>query len=69
MLVGEGADLLDLGGGDVMGIDAANTATGAMHLQHDNRSLLAIHVEEFLQYDHYEIHRRVIVIKQYDTEQ
>ena len=65
----KGADLLDFGGSHVMRVNTADAATRTVHLKHDDGGLLAIHVEKLLQYDHYEIHRRVIVVEQYDTEQ
>lgn len=69
VLLCECADLIDLGGGHILRVNAADAASRAMHLQHNHGRLLTAQAKKLLQYDYYEIHRRVIVVEQYDTEQ
>src|SRR5512143_442967 len=56
--------LLDLGGGDVVRVHAAHAHACAMHFQHHLGRPLPVHAEEFLQHQHHELHRRVIVVEQ-----
>jgi len=69
MLAGEAAHLFHLGNGHVLGIDTAYSHPFPMHLQHYLRCLFAAQVEERLQYDHHEFHRRIVVVQQHNLEQ
>src|SRR6185369_9721934 len=59
-----GRDLLDLGGGDVAWIDAADPHAFAVNLQHHLGCPLPGHAKELLQYQYDELHRRVVVVQQ-----
>src|SRR5512132_2271383 len=57
-------DLLHLGRGHVVRIDAANAHAFAVNLEHHLGCPLPGHAEEFLQYQNDELHRRVVVVEQ-----
>src|SRR6188474_2935235 len=59
-----GRDLLNLGGGDVARIHAADSHAFAMDFQHHLGCPLPGHREELLQHQHHELHRRVVVVEQ-----
>jgi hypothetical protein len=68
MLASEAAHLFDFGGSHIFWVDTAKTNPLPMDFEHDPCGLFAIHPEKFLQDDHDEIHRRVIVIQEQDLE-
>ena len=59
-----GQHLIDLGRGDVSGVDAADAAPVVVDLQHDLRRGLEVLVEILLQHHDDELHRRVVVVEQ-----
>src|SRR4029078_9733864 len=64
MLARVARDLLHLGRGHVVRIDAADAHAFAVNLEHDLRRPLARHAEELLQYQDDEFHRGVVVVEQ-----
>lgn len=63
MLTGKIHHLLDLGLGDFIGKDAADTDAPLVHMQHDTRCFLAGLVEKPLENVNNEFHGSVIVIQ------
>ncbi len=57
-------NLIHLGGGNVTGVDPANSAPFGMDFEHHTRCLFTTQMEKLLKNDDYELHRRVIVIQQ-----
>src|SRR5262249_44417456 len=60
--------LLDLGRGNILGVNAAHSNALAVDLQHDLGRLLAAQGEEFLQHYDDEIHGSVVVVEQPNLE-
>src|SRR5262245_57380973 len=68
MLSGVCRDLLHLGRCDVAGIDPAYADALPMHLQHHLGGPFPAHPKKLLQYHHYKLHRRVVVVQEHDLE-
>ena len=64
MLTGKVHDLRHLGFGDLVRIDAANTDAFMVHVKHDAGRILLSLVEEALQHQNHELHRREVVVQQ-----
>ena len=65
VFAGESDDLLDLRGGDVFRIDAADPHAFPVDFEHDLSGLFAAHGKERLQHRYDEIHRSVVVVQEY----
>ena len=56
-------DLVDLGSGDVFGVNATNALAVQVDLQHDLGGRLPVFAEELLQNPHNELHGGEVVIE------
>src|SRR5690606_30428405 len=66
LLLRDLGDLRDLRLGDLVSIDAADTLTFRVHLQHDTRGPGTFHPENRLQHFDDKLHRGIVVVDQYD---
>lgn len=66
VLAGVCNNLFNLGRGDVLGVDPANSHSLAMDLKHDLRGLFPAQREERLQNGDNELHWSVIVVEEND---
>ncbi len=55
--------LVDLGGGDVLTVDATNAFAVQMDFEHDLGGTFAVFAEKLLQNHHHELHRGEIVVE------
>ena len=62
-LVSRVLDLVDFGGGHVLGVNAANAFAVEVDLQHDLGGCLTVFAEKFLQDPDHELHRGEIVVE------
>ena len=59
----EGRDLLDLGSGEIPGIDSTDTSSLHVNFEHDLRGSFSVQRKKPLEHENHEFHGRKVIVE------